>query len=98
MKLLRLLCVVLFLGAGLWVGYLTRQVWQAGDDSKWLFLLITVFLLSLGTAPLMPVLKRQPKPEPPTSTRFAPHWFLLLALLVTAGIVLAAIVRTILRH
>jgi hypothetical protein len=98
MKPLRLLCVVLFLGAGLWVGYLTWQVWKAGDDSKWLFLLITVFLLSLGTAPLMPVLKRQPKPEPPTSTRFTPHWFLLLALLVTAGIVLAAIVRTILRH
>lgn len=97
MKTLRLLCVVLFLGAGLWVGYLTWQVWQASDDGKWLFLLTTVFLLGLGVAPLVPNRTHQPKSDA-LSTRFAPHWFLLLALLVSAGIVLAAIVRTILRH
>jgi hypothetical protein len=42
-------------------------------------------------APLVPELKRQPKPES-LSTRFAPHWFLMLVVPVTVVVVVVAMI------
>jgi len=75
-------------------GYLTWLMGKAGDSGQWLFGVFTLFFLALAVAPLLP----KPKPKPPTattSTRFVPHWFMLLAMLVIIVSVLAAIIRAI---
>jgi bacteriorhodopsin len=79
-------------------GYMTWLMWQAGDSGKWLFLVFTVFLLLMALAPFLPKGKAKPKPETFTSTRFVPHWFMMLAILVMAVSILAAIIGAILRH
>jgi hypothetical protein len=77
-------------------GYMTWLMWQAGDSGKWLFGVFTLFFLALAATPLLP--KPKPKPQTFTSTRFVPHWFMMLAVLVIAASILAAIVGAVLRH
>ncbi len=81
-------------------GYMTWLMWRAGDDGKWMFGVFTVFFLLLTGAPLVPEFKRkpQPAPEPSPNTRFIPHWFMLLAMLVVLIGIILAIVGAILRR
>lgn len=79
-----------FLLPAMVAGYLTWLCWQAGDNGKWLFGVFTVFFLMLGATPLLP----KPKPKDPASipsTRFVPHWFMMLAVLVLLVLLLALI-------
>jgi hypothetical protein len=79
-------------------GYMTWLMWRAGDSGKWLFGVFTGFFLLLTVAPLVPKAKPKSQPEPPTSTRFVPHWFMMLAMLVLLGTIILAIVGAILRQ
>lgn len=90
MKLSWILPVV-FLLCALGAGYMTWLMWRAGDSGKWFFGVFTVFFLALTVAPLVPEFRKK-KPEPSPNTRFVPHWFMLLAMLVVVvGIILAII-------
>ena len=72
-------------------GYMTWLMWRAGDDGQWMFGVFTLFFMALTVAPLLPELRKK-KPEPSPNTRFVPHWFMLLAMLVVVvGIILAII-------
>ncbi len=86
-----IISVIFLLPAG-GAGYMTWLSGQAGDDGKWLFGVFTLFFLLLAAAPFAPKFKRQSKPEPPPTTRFVPHWFMLLAILVIVLSMIAAIV------
>ena len=97
MKGRRILAAVFLLPA-IAGGYMTWLLWRAGDDGKWLFGVFSLFFLALAAAPLVPEFKKKPPPEPSPDTRFAPHWFMLLAILVLLGVAVAAIVGAILRH
>lgn len=90
MKLWHLFMVFFLLAAGV-SGYLTWLCWQAGDDGRWMFGVFTLFFCLLAASPYLPRLGSKPKPEP-GSTRFVPHWFLLLAGLVLLGTVVMAII------
>lgn len=79
-------------------GYLTWLLWRAGDSGKWLFGVFTLFFLLLGITPLLPEIRTEKKPATYTATRFVPHWFMLLAILVFVLSILAAIVGALLRH
>ena len=92
----RRIIATIFLLPAIGSGYLTWLLWQAGDSGKWLFLVFTLFFLLLVATPILPKLKSKPPPES-TSTRFGPHWFMMLAILVVAASVLAAIFEAILR-
>ena len=93
----RVILVVVFLIPTIAAGYMTWLTWRTGDDGKWLFGIFTLFFLLLAATPILP--KFKPKPEAQfTSTRFVPHWFMMLAALVFVVAVLAAIVGAILRH
>lgn len=89
----RLLFAVLLIPAII-SGYLTWLLWRAGDSGKWLFLVFTVFFLLLVATPILPKLKSKP-PPPPASTRFVPHWFMLLAMLVVLVAIILAIISAI---
>lgn len=93
----RLILVVVFLIPALASAYMAWLTWRAGDDGRWLFGVFTLFFLLLAAAPLMPKLRRKPSVET-TSTRFVPHWFMMLAVLAFVVAVLAAIVGAFLRH
>ena len=89
----------IFLLLALGSGYLTWLSWRAGQDGKWMFGVFTVFFLLLGAVPLAPKFRRQPPAEMPVAgTRFVPHWFMLIALLVFVAALLLAIVGAIRRH
>lgn len=96
----RWILAAVFLLPAIVSGYMTWLMWRAGDDGKWMFGVFALFFLLLAVAPLVPEFKRQPKPEPKpsTSTGFRPHWFMLLAVLAVAVIVVAAIIGAILRR
>ena len=87
---------VVFLLPALGSAYITWLTWQAGDSSKWLFTIFTCFFVMLAVTPLFPKSKKQP--EATTSTRFVPHWFMMLAILVIVLSILAAIVGAFLGH
>ena len=88
----RRILAALFLLPALAAGYMTWMMVRAGDDGKWMFGVFTVFFILLGISPLLPELKPRKKPEPTPNTRFVPHWFMLLAILVVVvGIILAII-------
>ena len=93
----RWLLSAFFLLPALGAGYMTLLSWRTGDDGKWLFGVFTVFFVGLASAPHLPALKPKRPPDPPTSTRFVPHWFMLLAMLAAALAILATIVGA-LRH
>lgn len=76
-------------------GYLTWLLWRAGDSGQWFFGVFTVFFLLLLATPILPKLRSKPPPEP-TSTRFVPHWFMLLAMLVVVVAIILAIIGAIL--
>jgi hypothetical protein len=86
---------VVFLLPALGSIYITWLTWRAGDDSKWLFTVFTVFFLLLASTPLLPKPKKKPET---TSTRFVPHWFMMLAILAIVLMVLAAIVGAFVRR
>jgi hypothetical protein len=86
MKARRILAAVFLLPAVV-SGYLAWSMWRAGDSGPWLFVVFTLFFVSLAIAPILPEFKPPPS-KPPTSTRFLPHWFMMLAVL---GILLAII-------
>ncbi len=81
-------------------GYMTWLSWMAGEDNKWFFGVIAGFFLLMAAAPFLPAGKSKPKPEPEPSpnTRFVPHWFMLLAVLVLVLSIILAIVGAVLRH
>ncbi len=91
---------MLFLLPAAGAGYMTWLSWRAGDDGKWLFGVFTAFFLILGAAPFLAKAKRSPPPDQaPANTRFVPHWFMLIAmlvLLVLAVSIVLAIIRSIL--
>jgi hypothetical protein len=87
----RLILVVAFAIPALASAYMTWLTWRAGDDGKWLFTVFTVFFLLLVASPFLPQFKSKPKPES-ASTRFVPHWFMLLAALVLLGAIVVAII------
>ena len=97
MKGNRILAAVFLLPA-IASGYMTWLMGRAGEDGRWLFGVFTVFFLLLTIAPLVPEFRKKTPPPEPTSTRFVPHWFMLLAILVLLGVAVAAIVGAILRH
>lgn len=72
--------------------------WRAGDDGKWLFAVFAAFFFLLTLAPLVPEFRKKAPPPEPTSTRFGPHWFMLLAILVLLGTAVMALIDAILRH
>lgn len=86
---------VVFLLPALGSGYLTGLLWRDSDSGKWLFLVFTVFFLLLAATPILPKLRSKPPPEPSPNTRFVPHWFMLLAILVIVVSIIAAIVSAI---
>ena len=92
----RWILTTVFLLLAIPAGYMTWLMWQAGDSGKWLFGVFTLFFLALATMPLLP--KPKPKPVTFTSTRFVPHWFMMLAVLVLLGTIILAIVGAFLRH
>ena len=96
----RWLVPVIFLIPAGGAGYMTWLSGQAGDDGQWFFGVMAVFFLLLAVTPFVPARKKQPAAEPPaqSSTRFVPHWFMLLAVLVLIGTVILAIVVAILRR
>ena len=95
----RWLVSVLFLIPAAGAGYITWLSWCSGDDGKWLFGVFTAFFLVLSAAPFLPKSKRPPPLDAPsTGTRFVPHWFMLLAFLVSAVVVIAALTRVFLWH
>ena len=86
-----------FLLCALGAGYMTWVMWQAGDSGKWFFGVFTVFFMALTVAPLLPEFRKtQSKPSP--NTRFVPHWFMLLAILVMVVVAVLAVVSAILRR
>ncbi len=93
MKDRRILAAVFVLPA-LGASYLTWVMWRAGDSGKWLFAVFALFFLLLSVGPLVPPFKT--KPEPPPTTRFKPHWFMLLAILAIIAVVVLAVVKAIL--
>lgn len=88
---------VVFLLPAIASGYLTWQLWRDGDSGKWLFLVFTLFFLLLAATPILPKLKQKPPPET-TSTRFVPHWFMLLAILAMIATAVLAVVNAFLSH
>jgi len=88
----RWLLSAFFLLPAIGAGYMTLLSWRTGEDGKWLFGVFTAFFLGLASAPHLPVLKSKPPPDQPTSTRFVPHWFMLLAMIAAALAILATIV------
>jgi hypothetical protein len=97
MKGRRILAAVFLLPA-LGSGYMTWLMWRAGDTGKWLFLVFALFFLFLTIAPILPELRPAPAPQPTPGTRFVPHWFMMLAVLVTAALILTALVGAVLRR
>lgn len=93
MKDRRILAAVFLLPA-LGASYMTWVMWRAGDSGKWLFGVFALFFLLLTVAPFVPEFKR--KPEPPPTTRFVPHWFMLLGILAVIAVVALAVVNAIL--
>lgn len=93
----RTILAAIFLLPAIVSGYMTRLMWQAGDSGKWLFGVFTLFFVLLTLTPILPKL-RPPQPKPITSTRFVPHWFMMLAVLVVLGTIILAIVNAILSH
>jgi hypothetical protein len=96
MKARQLILATIFLLPAIGAGYMTWLMWQAGDSGKWLFLVFTVFFALMALAPFLP--KPKPKPQTFTSTRFVPHWFMMLAVLVLLLSIILAIVGAFLRH
>jgi len=95
----RWIVAVLLLIAAASAGYMAWLSWHTRSDGKWLFGMFAVFLLSLGVSTFLPKSKRPPPLDAaPTGTRFVPHWFILLALLLFAAGILLAIVGAILHH
>jgi hypothetical protein len=90
MKLWHLLIVGFLLVAGT-SAYMTWLCWQAGDESKWMFGIFTLFFCLLAASPYLPKLRSKAKPEP-VNTRFVPHWFMMLAALVLLATVVIAII------
>lgn len=87
----RLILVVAFAIPALASAYMTWLTWRADDEGKWLFTVFFVFFLLLAASPVLPKLRSKPKPES-ASTRFVPHWFMLLAALVLLGAIVLALV------
>ena len=80
-------------------GAVSRWLHRQLQGRKWLFGVFAAFFLVLGFAPLAPKVRRQPQPEVlPTGTRFVPHWFMMLALVVFAGAILLIIVGAFRHH
>ena len=92
----RRILVAVFLLTAIGAGYMSLLLGRAGDSGKWLFGVFSLFFLFLAVVPLVPELKR--KPEPVRQTRFVPHWFMLLAMLVVILGILAAISGAVLRR
>lgn len=90
----RRIIAAIFLLPAIGSGYLTWLLWQAGDSGKWLFLVFTVFFLLLAATPILPKLKSKPPPES-TSTRFGPHWFMMLAALVLLGCIILGLIAAV---
>jgi zinc transporter ZupT len=86
-----------FLLPALVAGYIAWLSWRAGDDGKWMFSVFAGFFLVLAAAPFIPA-SRRPPPEAAPATRFVPHWFMLLAVLLFAVMILLAIIGAILRR
>ena len=96
---IRWLVSAFFLLLALGAAYVAWRSGQAGDDGKWLFGVFAAFFLVLGFAPLAPKVRRQPQPEAlPTGTRFVPHWFMMLALVVFAAAILLLIIGAFRHH
>ncbi len=93
----RILAGLFFLVA-LSSGYVTWLTWRAEESSIWLFAVFTAFFVLLAIASLVPEFKRQPQAKPSAATRFVPHWFMMLAVLIIVVSVLAAIIGAFLRH
>ena len=93
----RLILVVVFLIPAVASAYMTWLTWRADDDGKWLFTVFFGFFLLLAASPILPKLRTKPKPES-ANTRFVPHWFMMLAILVIILSILAAIIGAILRR
>lgn len=93
----RRIVAVFFLLPALAAGYMTWLMWRAGDSSKWLFAVFTLFLLLMTIAPFLPRAKPIPKTETSASTRFVPHWFMMLAIFAIV-LAIVAMVGSILRH
>ncbi|MFI5336515.1 MAG: hypothetical protein ACHQ5A_07005 [Opitutales bacterium] len=89
-----LLTVVFAACAGV-AGYVAWLLWRDQDNGKWFFSVFALFFLALVTAPYLP--RRKPKPES-TSTRFVPHWFMMLAILVVLATLGLSIIGAFLRH
>ncbi|MDP2137157.1 MAG: hypothetical protein Q8J74_04835 [Candidatus Didemnitutus sp.] len=96
----RLILVVAFLIPAVASAYMIWLTWRADDDGKWLFTVFFVFFLFLAASPILPKFVFQPKPEPvsTSTTRFVPHWFMLLAVLVVLVVILMAIVGSFLHR
>ena len=88
----------IFLIPAIAAGYMTWLMWRAGEEGKWLFGVFFLFFLLLAVAPLAPKFRRKTQPEPPASTRFVPHWFMMLAMLVLVLALLAGVLGALLRH
>ncbi len=91
----RHLLALLFALPAVGSAYLAWLLWRENDSGKWLFLVFAAFFGLLAATPWLP--KGKPKPAP-TSTRFVPHWFMMLAILVVVGVVFAAIVSSVWRR
>lgn len=91
----RFLLALLFALPALVSAYLAWLLWRDGDSGKWLFTVFAILFGLISAAPWLP--RRTPAPES-TSTRFVPHWFMMLAVLIVAGVVLAAVVSAVWRR
>ena len=91
-----LIALVLLL-PGLGAAYMAWMLWRVEDGGKWFFLVLAVFFLLLAVSPRLPQLKPKPNAEP-AGTRFVPHWFMLLAVLVLIGVAVLALLGVFLRR
>ncbi len=79
--------------AGLAAAYLAVITWSAEGGAGWLFAVFALLLFLLAVGIVAPA----KKPDPPKPTKFVPHWFLMLAILVPVVLLILSVVVHFLR-
>ncbi len=80
----RWLMAILLTACGGIAGY---AAWIGPEDSRWMFGTFALLFFMLASLPFWPKPARAEQPAAPAETRFAPHWVMMLAI-VLLGLVL----------
>ena len=83
----RTLLAAVFLVIGLAAGWMAWLTWKADEDGQWVFGAFAGFFLIFAAAPFLPTSKKEKAPAEVRGTRFAPAWWLPVAVLMLLGLV-----------